>query len=178
MRTDLILSAFFIFISFSSFGQAPDSTWQQPKRNAVVVEVLSGPMWYSLNYQRTNFTHHMNRVAFTYKIGAYAVRFHQAVTGHAGVVLGKPSGSSLELLMGLGYLRANPQLYAKRNLTYTEGEPAPNNLFLYPQISYRRQRDKKGLIGKVSFLPWIIVSPFVSKVQLTPGVGVSIGKVF
>jgi hypothetical protein len=158
---------------FLGFSQSLDSTQQQPKKNSIAVEILSGPMWYSLNYQRVNFNYPLKKVSFTYKIGSSAIRNYQTVTAHAGVVIGKPS-SSLEILLGAGYLRATPE----RPIWIDQKDLALNNLFVFPQISYRRQRDDKGLVGKVSLMPWIIVSPFVSSIRHTPGIGLSIGKVF
>ncbi len=158
---------------FLGFSQSLENTQQQPRKNSIAVEILSGPMWYSLNYQRVNFAYPSRKMAFTYKIGASAIRNYQTATAHAGVVIGKPS-SSLEILLGAGYLRATPE----RPIWIDQKDLAPNNLFVFPQISYRRQRDDKGLVGKISLMPWIIVSPFVSSIRHTPGIGLSIGKVF
>lgn len=167
-----VLVAFILFPLYG-LGQTSESFNSQPKKNAIFAEILSGPMIYSLNYQRVNFTNADKKLAFTYKVGGSYLPHYQSITFHSGIVLGKPN-RSFEALMGLGYLAAND---SKR--IYIEGiDPTRNNLFITPQIGYRSQKASNNFLFRATLMPWIIVSPFVGSLRFTPGVGVSIGKAF
>ncbi len=162
-----------VLLPLYGFSQTSERFNSQPKKNSVFAEILSGPMLYSLNYQRVNFAGLDKKLSFTYKVGGAYLPHYQSVTFHSGIVMGKPN-RSFEALMGLGYLAAND---SKR--IYIEGiDPTRNNLFLTPQIGYRSQKASNNLLFRVTLMPWIIVSPFVGSLRFTPGVGVSIGKAF
>lgn len=166
---------FLFFHSLSCLGQSNDSLVSSPKKNAIFTEILSGPEFYSLNYQRIAFTTRQRKVSFTYKVGGTYLRSYQSVTFHSGIVVGKPN-RSFEALMGVGYLTVD---YSKTNRLYVEGFSLdPRTVFIAPQLGYRSQKLSNGFLFRATLMPWFTISPTVGRLRHTPGFGVSIGKAF
>jgi hypothetical protein len=161
----LALNTFFCLAT----GFSQDSTWRQSKRNAAFLELFGGPRIYSFNYQR--ITASATQLTFTYRGSvSFLPLYGTSISGYVGGLLGKPS-SAFELLIGVGYFGRD---ITKR--IFPEEQSA--NLYVSPQIGYRRQKNTNSLLFRFMLTPWLFVNDGIDKSKLRLSVGISIGKSF
>lgn len=171
MRSALVFAFILLKIAFDELlAQPVDTNPLAYHQNALFVEVFSGPVFYSVNYQRIVPTR--TRLAVSYRASASYLSGYQSLGGYIGGLWGKPR-EAIEFMVGSGLYRSKgePINVAGDALLY-------NHLFLNPQLGFRSERVNKGLLFRATLSPWLLLDDEPRKIRLTPGVGFSIGKVF
>ena len=153
--------------------QFSGDTWQTSKQNAAYVEFLGGTSLYSLNFQR--ITRSSTQLAFTYRLGASYLPGYTTLTSYLGGILGRPK-RAFELLVGLGYYGIRDAQPSRVNFD----EQTNRNYYFSPQVGYRNQNPKTGLLFRATATPYfyILKGQGLGPLRHTPGFGLSVGKVF
>lgn len=156
--------------SYELQAQSVDSNHLGHQRNALFLEVFSGPVFYSVNYQR--IVPNRSRLAFSYRASASYQQGYQSLSGYVGGLWGQPR-KAIEFMLGSG-------LYRSRGETINIAGHAVlySHLFVNPQLGFRGERTDKGLLIRATLSPWLLLDDEPKKIRFTPGIGFSIGKVF
>jgi len=165
----------FILITASTIcstlhAQSGDSTRLGYRPNSLFVEVFSGPVLYSVNYQKVLLTR--RNIAFSYRLNGSFLPDYQSIGGYAGLLWGKQR-KALELMLGSGLYRTRGAAAS----IIVDGS-VDDHLFLNPQIGFRGERSKDRLLVRATFSPWVLLGQEFGKIRLSPGFGFSIGKTF
>lgn len=153
------------------FVQYGGVTWRESKRNAAYLELLGGTSLYSLNYQRISAS--ITSIAFIYRVGASYIPGFTTATVYTGGLLGKPRRAA-ELLVGVGYFGIKDPNPARVNFP----EEKQANFYLTPQLGYRSQNPRNGFLFRATLTPYLYFGEGLKNIRHTPGLGLSIGKVF
>lgn len=169
------MKSFLIFILIAAstvcstlHAQSGDSTRLGYRPISLFVEVFSGPVLYSINYQKVLLTR--KNTAFSYRLSCSFLPDYQSIGGYAGLLWGKRR-KALEFMLGSGLYRMRG---AAANI-FVDGS-VNDNLFLNPQIGFRGERSKGKLLVRATFSPWVLLGQEPNRIRLSPGFGFSIGK--